>query len=293
MNLFNRKTSGVLVIVAVLLPFLVPSPGWITAVLPWLLGIILFFNFLNLDLRAVRAVKELLYYPLAGSLLVPGIVFIATTGLDAGLRAGLVLLAAAPSAASSPVVADLINADRPLSIILSVSSNLLAPLVIAAALGLYAGDDAATRLELLPMLIKVLSAIAVPLVAALLVGRIPIARNVRKLARPVNALAFPLIIFSALAGARGEISGYSGTSLLITAGAAALLCLISFGSGLVAPGSLPVKKSVALLFGHKNTALAIWIAVSFVSPGAAAPAVFYIIFHHLMNAALIWRARHA
>ncbi len=124
-----KNKNFILIISALIIPFFIPYCVFLKEILPYALSIMLFFNFLNLDTGKTKFRKEFFYYPVFSlAFFCPLALFISRL---CGIEnfTGIILLAAAPAAVSSPVMADFIGADKTLSVMLAVISNLLAPLL--------------------------------------------------------------------------------------------------------------------------------------------------------------------
>lgn len=284
------KLSGISIPASLALPFALPAMPFLTSALPALLGLLLFLSFMKIDYTKFRLRKEIFYYPALSIIVFPLAAFFLSRGMDADLRAGFILLAAAPAATSSPAMSAIINADTNLSVLLAVSSNILSPLVYIAALFIF-GISFPPQ-QAVNMLISIVPVLALPFLASLLAAKSRrISGFIRKKASLAGSILFPAVVFIAVSASKTKIEAAPTKDLLHIAAVAALLCALFFIAGAALPGNSGEKKSVALMFGHKNTAVTIWAAINSISPAAALPAVIYIVFHHAANSILAWKFR--
>lgn len=285
-----KNKNFILIISALIIPFFIPYCVFLKEILPYALSIMLFFNFLNLDTGKTKFRKEFFYYPVFSlAFFCPLALFISRL---CGIEnfTGIILLAAAPAAVSSPVMADFIGADKTLSVMLAVISNLLAPLIYSAAALLYLPDKIDFSFN--DAALKSASVIFIPLAAALLCSLLHISKNLAKASGLSGTILFPVIIFAAVMSSKKSILGAEKTDLVFPALAAFILCAVSFSTGFFASKNKATAKSLSLLFGHKNTALSVYVALASASPEAVMPILFYIIFHHLANSILSFTFRH-
>ncbi|MBP8081964.1 MAG: hypothetical protein KAZ87_02055 [Spirochaetes bacterium] len=286
-----KNRNFIFIILALIIPFFIPYCGFLKEILPYVLSVMLFFNFINLEPGIIKFRKEYFYYP-AFALLIFCPFALLLSGL-CGIEncTGIILLAAAPTAVSSPVMADFIGADKKLSVMLAVISNLLAPLILSVAAFLYLPEK--INFSFTDAAIKSASVIFIPLAAALLCSLLHISKNLAKASGLSGTILFPVIIFAAVMSSRNSILEAEKTDLVFPALAAFILCAVSFATGFFASKNKATAKSLSLLFGHKNTALSVYVALASASSEAVTPILFYIIFHHLANSILSFVFRYA
>jgi bile acid:Na+ symporter, BASS family len=288
---FSKNTiTSLFIFLAILLGFLLPPVPGIAQSLPYILSLILFFSFAKIDINPRSFLKkELLVYPPLIYLFFPAVLFFVTRSLDADLRMGLILIAVTPTAISSPVVADLINSDRALNIAGVVLTNLLAPLVYSAVM-IVLFSSRGVSVPVLAVIRDIALVIIVPMVMSALIKKNNAAHSLMSRAgHYFNAPAFPVVIFAAVGSAAAKLKTYAWGDLAVIGALTMALSLLLFVSGAL----LVNKKSrgaMALVFGHKNTALAVWVGLSNFNPGVTVPVVIYIICHHIINSLLILKA---
>ena len=279
-----KNRNFILISASLILPFLIPDFTMAGAVIPFALGAMLFFNFYGLESLKFAPRREFFYYPFFSILVFCPAVFFLCRKLPDQTLTGLALLAAAPSAVSSPVMAGIIGADKKLSVMLALISNLLAPAVIAAASFFYIQGNISFNLP--SAVYKSAGIILMPLAAAAAAKFIPGTGFIKKISPAASSVLFPMIIFSAVMSSKQSLSRMSPENIMIQALPPLVLCALSFGTGFLLSKNNASAKSLSLSFGHKNTALIIYIISESAHPAAAVPVLFYIIFHHTANSIL-------
>jgi len=279
-----KNRNFVLILASLFIPFFIPYYPIMKDILPYALSIMLFFNFLNLEPAKMKFRKEYFYYPVFSLIIFCPFAILLSLLCGIDNYTGIILLAAAPTAVSSPVMADFIGADKTLSVMLAVISNLLAPLIFLAAAFIYLPEridfsftDAAA---------KSASVIFIPLAAAFLFRAFKSGRIPKKISGLSGTVLFPVIIFAAVMSSKNSILKADKTDLVFPALAAFILCAVSFTTGFLASKNKATAKSLSLLFGHKNTALSVYVALASAPAETVTPILFYIIFHHIANSIL-------
>ncbi len=281
---FMKNRNFILILAALSIPFLIPYCSIMKDILPYALSIMLFFNFINLEPGIIKFRKEYFYYPAFALLIFCPFALLLSSLCGIENCTGIILLAAAPAAVSSPVMADFIGADKNLSVMLAVISNLLAPLIFSAAAFLYLPEK--IDFSFADAAAKSASVIFIPLAAALLFRAFKSGRIPSKISGLSGTVLFPVIIFAAVMSSKNSILEADKTDLIFPAIAAFILCGISFSTGFFASKNKATAKSLSLLFGHKNTALSAYVALASAPPETVTPILFYIIFHHIANSIL-------
>jgi len=133
---------------------------------------------------------------------------------------------------------------------------------------------------------KSASVIFIPLAAALVFRAFRLNRIPAKISGHSGTVLFPVIIFAAVMSSKNSILKADKADLLFPALAAFILCGVSFSIGFLSSRNKATAKSLSLLFGHKNTALSVYVALASAPPETVTPILFYIIFHHIANSIL-------
>ncbi|MBI2550725.1 bile acid:sodium symporter [Candidatus Uhrbacteria bacterium] len=229
------------------------------------LQVIFFLSSLKLEtkevVRGVKQWKTLVVTNAIILLILPTVVFLLTRGMDAETGFALTLLAAMPAGMTLPLMADVIGADRPLALLLTVSTSLLAPLTIPLILSALVGSE--IELPFLSMVWRLFLVIVIPFACAQVVRRIlkvGVANNAY-LFKPVSLLLLGGLIAASVATNAPAISG----SLPRLASALFLLVLFFLGIHLFAHLCFfwkPYKEQVTIAASvtFMNFTLAIYLA---------------------------------
>lgn len=168
----------------------------------WILGAMLFFAFLGLNLndllKAARKPKEILYVSLVVLVLTPLIIYPIMQRFFPEYALGAFLFMLLPSAVSSPAVASLYGGNVAKSMMNVVASSLLSPLTIPLMLVLFVG----TGIAIPAMIIfqQLVLIVLLPFVLGLLANRYAenLILRVKKYYRPINLFLIFLLFFGAL-----------------------------------------------------------------------------------------------
>lgn len=283
---YTRMNYGIFL--AVIIGFLIPWGGQLKFALPYLLGTIIFFSFLQLDFHMKKFIrKELAYFFFANILILPALIFFATKNLSPDLHLGIFLIALAPTAVASPILVNLIHGDRELNIANVVLYNLIAPATYAILLNIYFSTSD-IEIPTVAIFMQLFKLIFIPLVIAIII---------RKFKKPATALQKTgdkighIIWFGSIAitvsAASSELYSLPGATIAIMFAIIVALASISYGTGFMLSDNTKIRRTLAVNHGYKNNALTIWIALANFSPLAAAPTVAYLVTHHIINGILL------
>ena len=286
----REKITNFGIFAAIALGIIFPSPPEIKKFLPFILALLLLSSFLKINMSARIFMRpQLLAWPVIALGITPAAVFFLTQGFNTDLRLGLMIAAVTPSAIASPVVSDMIGGDRELSIAQVLVSNILSPGAYALILYLYFSAGS-IQIPVIPLVRDIGLLIALPFLASRLINR---SQKIRGIAlkgfRHFNPVAFIAIIFIAVSASSAQLRTLPVKELIILLASSCTLAAFYFSCGALIPGTLEVKKSLAVGLGHKNNSLAIWVALSNFNPAVVLPMVAYLIFHHVINGLLIHR----
>lgn len=280
--------KSLLIILSLLAGLWVPAAGQGQFLVRPFLMILLFFSFLSVRLDREVFDKRQLWM----ALLIPfigGFAFWAGSRYSTELGWMLFVIAIAPTAIISPVLADIMQRKVAYLIGAILVSHGIIALVLPVLIPWLSGRSPAAG-ELFRLFLAIVSTVLTPLIAAQGLRRF-FPRWVTGLLR-VNPYVFGLFlanIFIASANLSHYLQFESelGWSVVgVAAGAICVLGLGNFGLGAwLAPASLRVEGSLAL--GRKNTMLAIWIALAFIGPAASLGPMLYILFQNSFNAVQI------
>ncbi|MEO0732988.1 MAG: hypothetical protein AAFZ52_09145 [Bacteroidota bacterium] len=285
--------KSVLILLALGAGLLLPTLEAYTFVLRPFLMTLLFFSFMN-----VRLGREMFAWQQgAAALTLP--VFGLTVywlgklhGDDLALT--LLLMGVAPTAAITPVLAEIMRRSAAYMIgaiiVTSAVFALVVPLLLTWLLNIELSAASLGNL-----IFTIGSTVALPLVLALLARRVGggLLQGLRRLAPYVFVLFLANIAVAA--GSLSHYLRYESTTpwsfVWLTAGAITALMLLKFLAGSwLAPRGKAVEGSLAL--GRKNTMLSIWIALEYLNPLIVLGPMIYILVQNVFVAGQIaWLAR--
>jgi predicted Na+-dependent transporter len=284
----NRWTS-LGVFTAIILGFVLPQMNFLKPLLPYFLGGLLFFNFLRLDLT-LQGLKnwKLLWFPLIQWGFLPVLVYFLTVSLDPQIRWGVLLLTLTPVAVASPIIGQIIGADQKLMVFSVVLLNLFSPLAYGLLLPVY------TPMENFSftggtVFFRILAVVGVPLASALLIQKFfPYIRKIQRWVGYLNPFFLILIVFVAVSSASRYLKVMEPGMILEIFLLVFALSGIWFFTGFFLSRKPRERKALTLIFGHKNTVLAIYMLLVYFSEKAVIPVILYIVAQHLWNGGLIW-----
>ncbi len=199
-------------------------------------------------------------------------------GHDLGV--GLVLAAATSSGFSVVFLSQLLGGRPGQALPLTVLSNASTPVVLPAVVAALAG--ASVVVEPLAMARGIGLIVGLPLVAAAAVGRTPAGPWLKAKGRPLSlGLLFALIV-GVIAQVRDQLVQRPAEALVVLAIVSGLV-LACFAVGWFLGRDRPERITLGLVGSYKNYTLATVVALEFLGPTAAIPAVVYAIVN---NAAL-------
>lgn len=142
-------------------------------VLTALLFVTLFLSAMKVDLLSIadsfKKPLEIINLSILKLLVLPFLVFLISFLFAEQYRLGLILLAAAPAAVAAPAVIAMLGGNVKLSLLVSVITNLLAPLSIPLVLALTVGTE--VELDLIGMFIFLLWVVCLPFLFAFLIQK--------------------------------------------------------------------------------------------------------------------------
>ncbi len=272
---------------SIVLGLLFPFGEKIKFILPFLLSILLFFNFLEIDINLKKIFRiEILYFFIIGLGIIPFLVYISTLKFDIYLRVGFLLIAIAPTAIGSSIIVRLVGGRVDISVFITIISNFLSIFYYPILLKLYFGNNGIT-ISLLNIFTTLLLVIIVPFLFSLIIKQFSLIVYKLKVISNYVYTLFVVIVYIAISSARGGFKQKSFIELVTIFAITTLIAGVYYLSGFFLSKNLETKKSLMSTMGQKNTGLCIWIAISNFSPITAIPATIYVVVHHLINSLLL------
>ena len=289
------KTYGKIVglVASMALGVLFPQLHTFSFLIQYLLMLMLFFSFLDIDFKPQAFHRSVLWVLLA-NVAVAFLSYAALVSFDVTFALTAFMTAIAPTAIAAPVIISFIQGKIEYVVaavlVTNVSSAVIVPLVLPSLLGAQAGMN--IQISVWEVLEPVVIVMFVPLILARLVSYMP--RGTQQFFRTGKRFSFAiwllnLFLISANASSflrREEANSLS--TLLAIALISLVLCIINFGLGALLGGRQNWQEASQSL-GQKNLSFVIWIALTFINPLVAMGPTFYILFHHLYNSWSIYQ----
>jgi bile acid:Na+ symporter, BASS family len=289
------KTYGKIVglLATMALGVLFPHLHTFSFLIQYLLMLMLFLSFLDIDFKPQAFHRSVLWVLLA-NVAVAFLSYAALVSFDVTFALTAFMTAIAPTAIAAPVIISFIQGKIEYVVaavlVTNVSSAVIVPLVLPSLLGAQAGMN--IQISVWEVLQPVLIVMFVPLLLARLVSRMPVAtrqflRKGKRFSFAIWLLNLFLISANASNFFRNEDPN-SAPTLLVIALISLVLCIINFGVGALLGGQRNWQEASQSL-GQKNLSFVIWIALTFINPIVAMGPTFYILYHHLYNSWSIYQ----
>jgi len=271
--------KGLSLLFTMLVGALIPQGHVFSDWIQYLLMVMLFFAFLDIEFKFQKSVLWVLVANVV-------VAFIAYWML----ALAAFMTAIAPTAIAAPVIISFIQREVEYvvaSVVLTnIASALIVPIVLPSLIG------TAVQISIWEVLQPVLIVMFVPLILSRLVKILP--ANIQDLVRKGKMFSFPiwlvnLFIISAKASdfLRNDNTD-SVSTLVIIALISLVICVVNFGVGALLGGRSHWQEASQSL-GQKNLSFVIWIALTFINPLVALGPMFYILCHHLYNSWSIYQ----
>jgi BASS family bile acid:Na+ symporter len=285
------KTQGkglsLLLIIAV--GMCVPQAHHFSFLIQYLLMVMLFFAFLDIEFKPQKFQKSVLWI-LFANIAVAFISYAALVSVDITLALAAFMAAIAPTAIAAPVIIGFIERDVEYAVASVILTNVASAVIVPLTLPSLLGAD--VQISIWEVLQPVLVVMFVPFILSRLVSRLP--ADMQNIIRKGKVYSFSiwlvnLFIISANASdflRNGNVASIS--TLAVIAAISLVICILNFGIGALLGGRSHWQEASQSL-GQKNLSFVIWIALTFINPLVAMGPMFYILYHHLYNSWSIYQ----
>lgn len=289
-SIFLRTYGKVVaLIVTMIIGAFVPQAGVLAFLVQYLLMVMLFNTFLDIDFRVQSLQISILWVLLANVAVALG-AYGVFAKLNSQLALAAFITAIAPTAISSTVIVNFIRGRVDFMVtavlITNVSIAIIAPLILPFIL------ESSSPISTWEVLHPVLVTMFVPLILAQLVNRLPAGpRALIHRGKRSTFLVWLINLFIISAKASAFIRGQAASSLTLLlqiALVALLICVVNFSLGALL-GGRQHRQETSQALGQKNNSFAIWIALTFINPLVAMGPTFYVLYHNLYNTWQIYR----
>jgi len=286
---FKTQGKGISLLLTIVIGMLVPQGHVLSQAIQYLLIVMLFFAFLDIDIKPQSFPKNVFWILIANST-VAFFAYAVLAPFSLTLALAAFMTAIAPTAIAAPVITGFIRGEVEYVIAAVLLTNLSNALIVPLALPFLLGQ--AVQISVWEVLQPVLIVMFVPLLLAQIASRLP--QTAQTVIRKGKVASFPLwlvnlFIISAKASdfLRAEAAA-SIPTLLAIALTSLGLCIVNFSLGALLGGRRYWQEASQSL-GQKNLSFVIWIALAFINPLVATGPMFYIIYHHLYNSWSIYQ----
>lgn len=285
---------GVLVLVSAILALAFPEvvghlkPSLINP----LLGVIMFGMGLTLKVEDFRVVftrpKDVLVGCLAQFTVMPALAFGLSRlfGLDEALTIGVVLVGCCPGGTASNVITYLAKGDLALSVGMTATSTVLAPLFTPLLVLLLVGET--VDVNVVGMLLSILWVVILPIVLGLLVKRLlPKATEQATVYLPaVSTVAICLIVMIVIAANAHKLLAGGWIVILVVMLHNILGLTIGYLIGLLLKMTPAKRRAISVEVGMQNSGLASSLATLHFAafPMATVPGAVFSVWHNISGA---------
>jgi bile acid:Na+ symporter, BASS family len=288
-SFFNAQGKGLALLLAMMFGALIPRAHIFAFLIQYLLIIMLFFAFLDIDFKPERFQKSVIWVLLANVAVAFG-GYLILAPFDLTLALSAFMTAIAPTAIAAPVIIGFIQREVEYAVAAVLITNLASAVIVPLALPSLIGAE--VQISVWEVLQPVLVVMFAPLILARLVSRL--SPQLQTIIRKGKTLTFPiwlvnLFIISANASNFLYNENPNSTFTLIAIALTSLvICIVNFSLGAVLGGRRYWQEASQSL-GQKNLSFVIWIALTFINPLVAMGPMFYIVYHHLYNSWSIYQ----
>ena len=269
-----------------------PSLSWVGGYMSWLLGLVMFGMGMTLSVADFRRVLERPKYVAIGVfaqfLIMPlvALLLVKIFRLPPELAIGVILLGTCPGGTASNVISYLARGDVALSVSMTMTTTLLAPVVTPALTFLLAG--AYIEVSFTSMMLSIAEMVLAPVVLGVVVHHY--FEGVTQRLAPVLPV-FSVVCIVLLVGG---VVALSASKLLAVGPLMAVLVVLHNGFGLALGYGLARllgmeskgARTVSIEVGMQNSGLAASLAVLYFSPAAAIPGAIFSVWHNVSGSLL-------
>lgn len=267
--------------------------------LPMFMFLVLFVTFCKVDFRRLRPVA---WHWWLGAFQVFGVAVVMAAVIAFSLKGNRLILAEAlltciisPCASAAPVVTQKLGGNLEEMTTYTFLSNFITALMIPVCFPLLDGGREMHFLAAFALILyKVFTVLVVPMLLAYVVKHH--AKRLCQRIVSVKDLSYYLWGCSLLivSGTTMKNIFHADTTLrflLLIAADSLLLCIFQFACGRTIGRRFGETVNAGQGLGQKNTAFAIWIACTYLSPLSAVGPGCYILWQNIINSIEIWRAQ--
>ena len=288
LSAFISKYMAVFVILVAAISLFQPwTFKWAAPKITILLGIVMFGMGMTLRLRDFRLVlqrpKDVLAGALAQFTIMPALAWLLAKGfnLPPELAAGVILVGTCPGGTSSNVMTYLARGDVALSVSMTMTTTILAPIVTPLLTWWLAG--AWVDISLSAMMVSIVQVVIVPIVGGILINTFfgNFVQKVVKLLPLVSVVAIVLIVGGVVAVSSQRIMETGALIMLVVMLHNLLGYALGFGVAKALHMNLAKSKAISIEVGMQNSGLATSLAMMHFGAAAAIPGAIFSVWHNI------------
>ena len=278
-NFISKYMAVFVILVAVIALFQPWTFKWAAPNIAILLGIVMFGMGTTLRLRDFRLVfqrpKDVFVGALAQFTIMPGLAWLLAKGfgLPPELAAGVILVGTCPGGTSSNVMTYLARGDVALSVSMTMTTTILAPVVTPLLTWWLAG--AWVDISLSAMMMSIVKVVIVPIVGGILVNSLfgNVVQKYVKLLPLISVVAIVLIV--------GGVVAVSSQRIMETGVLIMLVVMLHNLLGYALGFGIAKAKAISIEVGMQNSGLATSLAMMHFGAAAAIPGAIFSVWHNI------------
>ena len=261
--------------------------AWVGGYVSWMLGIVMFGMGMTLsvdDFRNVlRQPRDVAIGVAAQFLIMPLVAFglVQAFGLPPELAIGVILVGTCPGGTASNVISYLARGDVALSVSMTMTTTLLAPIVTPALTYFYA--DARIEVSAAAMMLSIAKMVLAPVLLGLAAHHL-LGKRIQRI-EPV----LPVISVVCIVLLVGGVVALSASKLFAVGPMMAVIVVLhnviglALGYGLAKLCRMDSRRArtVSIEVGMQNSGLAAALAVLYFDPAAAIPGAIFSVWHNV------------
>ena len=285
----QTQGKGLSLLLTMLVGGLFPQAHVFSFSIQYLLMVMLFFAFLDIEFRPQSFQRSILWVLLA-NITVAFAAYAVLAPLDLSLALAAFMTAIAPTAIAAPVIIGFIQREVSYVVASVVLTNVASAIIVPVILPSLLGAD--VQISVWEVLQPALIVMFVPLLFSRLASRLPL--RLQNVIRKGKGFSFPIWLLNLfiISANTSDFLRHQNTASIATLSIIALIslliCILNFGLGAFLGGPSHWQEASQSL-GQKNLAFVIWIALTFINPLVAMGPMFYILYHHLYNSWSIYQ----
>lgn len=262
--------------------------GYLTFLSPYLIFAMLFITYCKLELREFR-VTRFQWVLLVTQMLLSAFFYFVLLCVNHTVAEGIFICIFIPTATAAPVITAMlggsISSVATFSLLCNIFVSLTGPFILAAI-----GDNSDLTFwhSMLLIMSKVLPLLLLPILGAILVTKFsPRLHRVISRAQSLSFYLWAVALFIIVGSCVSFIINHWENDQAFNMAALALgalgVCVIQFKTGRMVGRKFGDAVSGGQSLGQKNTVLAVWLALTYMTPVASVAPAAYIAWQNIIN----------